>query len=91
MLDGTLAFASGGNHGDRSPLAQGGPYTVGVIAPVSDHPHHADGLADQQIRSLHIGGVAGRQDEAEWSPENIDKRVDLRRPATTRDTNGILT
>lgn len=46
-------------------------------------------FADQQVCALHVRCIAGRQDEAEWSPEDIDKGVDLRRPAATRDANGI--
>ena len=89
ILDWALSITTTGDHRDRALFAQGRPDTVGIVAAVGDHPLHADGLADQQVRALHIGRIAGRQDEAEWSPENIDKRVDLRRPATTRDANGI--
>ena len=74
---------------DRALLTQGDPDAVCIIATVGDHPLHADDLANQQVRALHIRRVAGRQDEAQWSSENIDKRVDLRCPASTRDANGI--
>lgn len=56
---------------------------------LGDQPLHADSFTDQQVRALHVTCVAPRQDEAEWSPEDIDERVDIRRPAATRDANGI--
>lgn len=88
-MDRALAVASAGDHGDRALFAQGGPDTVGVVATVSDHPLHADGLADQHVCPLYIRRVARCQDEAKRASEDIDKRVDLGRPAATRDANGI--
>jgi hypothetical protein len=70
ILDGPLSVSATGDHRDRSLLAQGGTDAARVIAAVSDHPLHADGFADQQVRALHIRCVSGRQDEAEWSPED---------------------
>ena len=46
-------------------------------------------MSDEQIGTRHVRGVAGRQDEAERPSQNIDERVDLGGPATTRDANGI--
>ncbi|MBB3957786.1 hypothetical protein GGR38_004761 [Novosphingobium sediminicola] len=72
-------------------LEQDGSYAVCVVAEarVGDHPLHANGLADQQVAPFLIRRIARHQDEEEWSPENIDKGVDLRCPAATRDDNGI--
>ena len=38
-------------------------------------------VGDLQVRAFDIGGVAGRQGEAEWSPEDIHKGMYLRCPA----------
>jgi len=89
ILERAFAVASFGYHRDRALLAQGGPDAVRVIATVGDHPLHADGFTDQQVCALHVRCIAGRQDEAEWSSQDIDKGVNLRGPAATRDANGI--
>ena len=89
ILDRAFAVAPSGDRRNRAVLAQGGPGAVRIVAMVGDHPLHADGFADQQVCALHVRCIAGRQDEAEWSPEDVDKGVDLRRPAATRDANGI--
>ncbi len=89
ILDRTLAIAPARDDGDRSLFAQSSPDAVCIVATISDHPFHADGVIHQQVRALHVRRVARCQDEAEWPSENIDKRVDLRCPATTRDANGI--
>lgn len=88
-LDRALAVAPSGDHRDGALLTQGSPDAVRIVAPVCDHPLHADSLADQQVCALHIRRVAGRQDEAERPSEDIDERVALRCPAATRDANGI--
>lgn len=89
ILDRALAVAPSGDHRDRALLTQGSPDAVRVVATVGNHPLHADSFADQQVGPFHIRRVAGRQDEAQWSPEDIDECVDLRCPAATRDANGI--
>lgn len=78
-----------GDDGDRALLAQCGPDAVGVVATVSDNPLHANGFTDQQVRAPRVGRVAGCQDEAKRPSEEINKGVDLGRPAATRDANGI--
>lgn len=62
---------------------------LGVVTTVGDHPLHAGGFADQQVRALHVRCIARRQDETERAPEDIDKRVDLCRPTAVLDANGI--
>ena len=74
VLDRSLAVASTWDDRDRALLAQGSP-----VATVSD----------QQVSAFHIRGIAGRQDDAKGPSEDIDKGVDLRRPAAKRDANGI--
>lgn len=88
-LDRAIAVAATGDHQDRSLITQDSPDAVRIIATVGDDTLHADRLADQQISPFHIRGVAGRQDEAKSSPEDIDKRVDLGRSAPARYANGI--
>ena len=89
VLDRKLAVASSGDDRDRALLAQGSPDAVRIVATVGDHPLHSSRFADQQVSAFHIRGIAGRQDKAEGPPEDIDKGVDLRCPAATRDANGI--
>lgn len=62
---------------------------VRIVATVGDHPIHVDSFVDQQVSALHIRYISGRQDEAEWPPDDIDNGVYLRRPAATRDASGI--
>lgn len=89
ILDRALAVASAGDDRDGALFAQGSPDAVGIVATVGDHPLHADGFADQQVRAFHVRRVARCQDEAKRPSEDIDKRMDLGRPAATRDANGI--
>lgn len=90
ILDRALAVAATGDHRDRALLAQGGPDTVGIVAMVGGYPFHADGFADQQVSALHIRSIAGRQNKTERSPEDIDKGMDIGRPAATRDANDSI-
>jgi len=89
VTDRPLTVPASGYHRDRVLAPQGGSDAIGVIAPVGDEPLHACGMPDQLIGRLHVGGVAGRQDQAERPAENIDERVDLGRPAATRDANCV--
>lgn len=59
-----------------------------AVAAVGDHPLHAHSFADQQVSALHVGVLpeSGRGGEP---PQDVDKRVDLCRPAARRDANGI--
>jgi len=70
-------------------FAQRGAQAIGIIAAVGDQPLHTGSLADEQIGALDVRCVARRQRETERSPEDIDEGVDLRRPATARDANGL--
>lgn len=60
ILDWVLGVSSTGNHWDRYLLMRSSPDAVGVVAAVCDHPLHSRCFTDQQVRALHIRGVAGR-------------------------------
>ena len=89
MFDFALAVLAARNDRDRLLVVQSGTKAVGIIAPVSNDPLHAHRVGDGQIGPLHVRGIAGRQDEADRSADNVDERMDLGGPATTRDANGI--
>lgn len=89
ILDWALAVAAAGDDRRRALGAQGLAQPVGVIAPVGDQALAADGVPEQQVGTLQVGGVARCQRKPERPSEDIDERVDLRRPATARDANGL--
>jgi hypothetical protein len=89
ILDGPLSIAPAGDDGDRALFAQCGTQLVGIVSAVGDQALHADGFADEQVGALDIRCVARGQGKAERSSETIDECVDLRRPTTARDANGL--
>jgi hypothetical protein len=72
-------------------FSQRGTQAVGIVLAVSDEPFHADSLANEQVSTLDVGGVARCQRKAERSSKGVDERMDLRRPAAARDANGLGT
>jgi hypothetical protein len=60
-----------------------------VVTAVGDDALLTDGCVDKQFDDLDVGRVARRQREAERPAEEIDKGVDLGRPTTARDANGL--
>ena len=89
VLDGALAVTATGDNRDGALLAQLGAKAIGVVTSVGDDALHAHGCVDEKVDALDIGSVSRRQREAERPPEEVDECMDLRRPTTARDANGL--
>ena len=88
-MDGPFPAAPAGDDGDCTLIAQRRVKAIGVISAVRNAALHASGRTDERVGTLDVRCIARRQREPEWPPEEIDERMDLRRPAAARDANGI--
>ena len=90
VLDRALAGAPARDDGRGAIRLQVAAEVVGIVAPVSDEPLQATWCCSEDLgRNLHVRGVAGREVDDGWSPEDVGEDVDLGGLAAARGADGL--